>query len=175
MSSRRLYRSTGIPVITALIGILGGLAVVILSHPDPVARTGAVILMGFGLTYGYLAALGNHVQVKDGALIVVNLYRAHRIPLRRFVDLTTMDHLAVYANTVEQEAVEIHAMTQLQSTSPGSVRRKLKRLLVMLEEHAAPPADGPVTVRLRWESVTVMGVGLLAWLGGILVYVLVYA
>jgi hypothetical protein len=175
MSSRRLYRSTGIPVFTALLCIVGGVAVVILSHPDPAARTCAVFFVGGGLAYGYAAALGSYVQVKDGALIVANLFRAHRIPLRRFVDLTTMDHLAVYANTVEQEAIEIHAMTQLQSTSAGSVERKLKRLFAMIEEHGAPPADGPVTVRLRWESVTVIGVGLAAFAGGILTLFLVYA
>ena len=157
MSSRRLYRSTGIPLFGAPLAIVGAVSGAILSHPDPEARTGAVVLLGFGITSGYTAALGNYVQVRDGALIVANLFRAHRIPLRRFME--------VHANTVDHEAIEIHAMTQLESTTVGSVRRKLKRLLTMIDEHAAPPADGPVTVRRRWESVAVHGGRFRCWCG----------
>ncbi|WP_143049840.1 hypothetical protein [Asanoa ishikariensis] len=144
------------------------MALVILAYPDPAALSAAAFIMGFGIFYGYTAALGSWVQVRDGALIVANLFREHRIPLRRFVDLTSVDYLEVNATIVDEEAIEIHAMTQLQSTSVGNVRRKLKRLLTMLDEHAAPPADGPVTMRLRWESVTVMAVGLTAFTGGII-------
>ncbi|WP_143049841.1 hypothetical protein [Asanoa ishikariensis] len=149
------------------------MVVAILSH-DPEASMAAVFFVGFGICYGYIATVGSYVQVRDGALIVANLFRAHRIPLRRFVDFTSMEFLVVRANTVDQKAIEIQAMVQLQSTSFGGIKRKLKRLRTMLDEHGAPPADGPVTVRLRWESLAVMGVGLAACVGGSLIVFLVY-
>jgi hypothetical protein len=159
---QRIYQETFAPVLTGLVLCPGGaILVAVLAYPDRQALACAGLLLAFGITYAYCGGLGVFVEVRDGKVVIANLFRRYAIPLRRLIDFSMLDSVAVYANTTDGDEIEVSAMTM--STSAGTVRRmrrKITEMSSLVDGYPAEQADGPVTVRFRWETLVVIGIGI---------------